>query len=95
MLQMYWHKHEDGSLCVSLNGAYVVIDDLRVSLNANFSKPYSLRARGDARLLLSNEEYLTLLSEYTRYTLQTDTKIEFKKAQVGYAFSVIKDGALE
>lgn len=92
MLHMYWNKNEEASLCVTLDDAYVIIDDLHISRTSNSAKPYDLRARGGARLMLTNEQYLTLLAEYTRYTMTCMEPIEFKKEQVGYAFSVVKDG---
>lgn len=90
---LHMTRHEDGKFAVSLDNAYMIINGLHIVQSSNWIRPYDLLGVGGARMLLTEEEYLRVLSEFTRYTLQNvaDKDVEFKEECVGYTFSVVKN----
>lgn len=75
----------------SIDGATIILTELRVQSNSNWKYPFKLLGKGGASLILTDENLLELTGEYLRYVLcrNEETQVNFHKHTVGFDFSCV------
>jgi hypothetical protein len=72
---------------VRVDETCIVISELRIRPSSNWVKPYQLLGKGQASIMLTNEQVLKVVAEYFRYTL--GEAVTYEQAGVGFKFDCV------